>query len=121
MMASKTMDFGQQSSRTPERWETGKPTVATVECLERISKPQCREGKLRQSPANFMSEEKELRVWGDPGSYSTQEGTEEWGAAWRENPGNLPSFKQSDDPRMCVRKLLRAGERATQTDEGKST
>lgn len=36
-------------------------------------------------------------------------------------PGESPSFKQSDDSRMCVRKLLRAGERATQTDEGMST
>lgn len=48
-----------------------------------------------------MSEEKELRVWGDPGSYNTQEGTEEWGAAWRENPGNLQVLSKVMT-RVCV-------------------
>lgn len=75
MMASKILDVGQQRSQTPERQEANKasPTLASVYCLERISKPW--KGKWRMRPADFVSEEKELQVWGDPGSYSTQEST----------------------------------------------
>ena len=73
MMASKTLDMRPQRLVVAERWETNKasPRTAPVYGLERISKPQCREGKPRWSPADFVSEEEELGVWGDAGSYRT--------------------------------------------------
>lgn len=84
-------------------------------CLKRTSRPWGREGKPRQCPVNFLSQDTWLRIQGDRGDQNRDRVLER-----KENSGVLQtallSIQQTPDQYRHVGKLYEARKRTTRKD-----